>query len=230
MKIALVIDDIGCLDFMRNGLLEDVEELDDYLGMKAYSGISKGQRITIYFFNSLKEHSQSKLQDLFSFEDLELIINVGYCFSSPEQNKVNDSDLLIIGSTKCDHSYRESLDGQNDSEAKRIFQLDKKLEKKVLDLADKLGIPLKIACCCSVTHLDDLEFLKDAKLRCGCFDQKAFAVYEGANRYNRNAICLYKAVDHTRLDLEHYLLEKPQNLLNDLVQIALEFEFRCRIK
>lgn len=230
MKVALVIDEVSCLDFVLRELLEDVQEHEDYLGMKAYSGISRGRRIKVYFCNSLRESVLLRTEDLFLFEDLEIIVNIGYCFCSPEQNKVQDADLVVVGSSKCDHFYRDSLNLNDDTGSKRISELDKKLEKRMLDAAEKLGMAVKSICCCSVTSLGDLECLKDVKLSCGCFDQKAFALYEMAKRYNRSAICLYRARNHELIDLHHYLIEKQRNSLNDLIQIALEFEFRCRIK
>ncbi|WP_216082767.1 hypothetical protein [Candidatus Mycoplasma haematohominis] len=126
MNIALVIDDPARLDFVIYELLKDTRELDNLFGMHAYQGDYKGSLVKVFFIGSNKDSVALRTEDLFLFEDLDLIVNVGYCYCWHDSKRVHDGDHVLVTAVKCDSDYR-SLLNLNDFQNKKSLELDKRL-------------------------------------------------------------------------------------------------------
>lgn len=219
MKVAIIMDDSTRIDYVCENYLTDVVPSEEFLGIKGYEGFYKNKSISFLYFQGRKESLILRTEDLLSFRDFDLIINIGWGYSIKEE-AVPPGSLVFLNLVKSNLEYKELLRTEGLS---KFYELDKKIEKRILDAAKKLDFPVSGVGCFSVVS----EFSKgDSKENTNqpLIDSKAFFLYEMAAMHNRSAVCLYFVKSSS---MEKKIDLQKDFLLDKLILLALETAIRC---
>jgi purine-nucleoside phosphorylase len=173
--------------------LEHPVQFNSVRGMLGYTGIFKGQRLSVMGSGMGIPSMGIYSYELFALYEVDTIIRVGSCGSYHPEYKVHDVILAL-------DSYSESTYAQvQNATMSNILESSKTLNEKIVTAAQRLNIPLKNSRIhtSEVFYRKDLQAFKTIRDTYGCnvVEMESFALFANAKELGKNAACLLTVSD-----------------------------------
>lgn len=205
--------------------LEDARLVTDTRAMYGYTGKFKGKEITVMGSGMGMPSMGIYAYELFEYYDVENIIRIGTCGSVNEEFSLRS--VGIVKNTYNPGNFSKFLFGQENHLAKssdKIYDLALELYKKDRKNYD---FPLKEVNICTsecfneyVKNPDELLKSIPEDLNISAFEMEAFALFETAKMFGKNAACFLTVVDANFTD-ERLDQKQRQEDLNNMIILAL---------
>lgn len=205
--------------------LEDARLVTDTRAMYGYTGKFKGKEITVMGSGMGMPSMGIYAYELFEYYDVENIIRIGTCGSVNKEFSLRS--VGIVKNTYNPGNFSKFLFGQENHLAKssdEIYDLALELYKKDRKNYD---FPLKEVNICTSECFNEYvknpnELLKSIPedLNISAFEMEAFALFETAKMFGKNAACFLTVVDANFTD-ERLDQKQRQEDLNNMIILAL---------
>ena len=204
--------------------LKSSKLVSDVRGILAYTGLYKGNEITVMASGMGMPSIGIYSYELYKFYDVENIIRIGT--AGAYTDKLSLLDIVLVDEAFSESSYAENQNGYS----KKTIKSNEELNKTILDTASSLEIPVVSG----IIHSSDV-FYSDVcdfnKLRDehGCLgvEMESFALFHNAKTLNKKATCLLTISD-SFLFKGNLSSEERQNSLHQMITLALESAINIR--
>ena len=206
--------------FIAENFLEDASLVSSVRNIYAYTGTYKGKRISVMASGMGMPSIGIYSYELYKFYGVESIIRIGSAGSYRDDIKVYD--LVIATSSYSDSNYAVAQSGDR----KRIQRPDPELTEKLIEAAEKLGVPYHTGrlSCTDVFYAEpDESKLKYLTEDMGCIasEMESFALMHNADVLGKKAACIVTISDSIVSGEETTALER-QNSFTGMMKTALE--------
>lgn len=216
-KTVLMPGDPLRAKFIADNFLTDAECVTSVRNVLGYTGLYKGQRVSVMASGMGIPSIGIYSHELFSGYGVENIIRIGSAGSYVERLKV--MDVVIAESAYSDSSYAKVLTGSDEKLLKPSPVINAMIEQK----AKELGIDLKTG----VVHSSDVFYSEEtwqsiaARTGSDCVEMESFGLFCNANLLGKQAACLLTISD-SFTDHVELTAEERQNNFRTMMTLALE--------
>lgn len=216
-KTVLMPGDPLRAKFIADNFLTDAECVTSVRNVLGYTGLYKGQRVSVMASGMGIPSIGIYSHELFSGYGVENIIRIGSAGSYVERLKV--MDVVIAESAYSDSSYAKVLTGTDEKLLKPSPVINAMIEQK----AKELGIDLKTG----VVHSSDVFYSEEtwqsiaARTGSDCVEMESFGLFCNANLLGKQAACLLTISD-SFTDHVELTAEERQNNFRTMMTLALE--------
>ena len=216
-KTVLMPGDPLRAKFIADNFLTDAECVTSVRNVLGYTGLYKGQRVSVMASGMGIPSIGIYSHELFSGYGVENIIRIGSAGSYAERLKV--MDVVIAESAYSDSSYAKVLTGSDEKLLKPSPVINAMIEQK----AKELGIDLKTG----VVHSSDVFYSEEtwqsiaARTGSDCVEMESYGLFCNANLLGKQAACLLTISD-SFTDHVELTAEERQNNFRTMMTLALE--------
>lgn len=216
-KTVLMPGDPLRAKFIADNFLTDAECVTSVRNVLGYTGLYKGQRVSVMASGMGIPSIGIYSHELFSGYGVENIIRIGSAGSYVERLKV--MDVVIAESAYSDSSYAKVLTGTDEKLLKPSPVINAMIEQK----AKELGIDLKTG----VVHSSDVFYSEEtwqsiaARTGSDCVEMESFGLFCNADLLGKQAACLLTISD-SFTDHVELTAEERQNNFRTMMTLALE--------
>lgn len=216
-KTVLMPGDPLRAKFIADNFLTDAECVTSVRNVLGYTGLYKGQRVSVMASGMGIPSIGIYSHELFSGYGVENIIRIGSAGSYVERLKV--MDVVIAESAYSDSSYAQVLTGSDEKLLKPSPVINAMIEQK----AKELGIDLKTG----IVHSSDVFYSEEtwqsiaARTGSDCVEMESFGLFCNANLLGKQAACLLTISD-SFTDHVELTAEERQNNFRTMMTLALE--------
>lgn len=216
-KTVLMPGDPLRAKFIADNFLTDAECVTSVRNVLGYTGLYKGQRVSVMASGMGIPSIGIYSHELFSGYGVENIIRIGSAGSYVERLKV--MDVVIAESAYSDSSYAKVLTGSDEKLLKPSPVINDMIKQK----AKELGIDLKTG----VVHSSDVFYSEEtwqsiaARTGSDCVEMESFGLFCNANLLGKQAACLLTISD-SFTDHVELTAEERQNNFRTMMTLALE--------
>lgn len=216
-KTVLMPGDPLRAKFIADNFLTDAECVTSVRNVLGYTGLYKGQRVSVMASGMGIPSIGIYSHELFSGYGVENIIRIGSAGSYVERLKV--MDVVIAESAYSDSSYAKVLTGTDEKLLKPSPVINAMIEQK----AKELGFDLKTG----VVHSSDVFYSEEtwqsiaARTGSDCVEMESFGLFCNANLLGKQAACLLTISD-SFTDHVELTAEERQNNFRTMMTLALE--------
>lgn len=216
-KTVLMPGDPLRAKFIADNFLTDAECVTSVRNVLGYTGLYKGQRVSVMASGMGIPSIGIYSHELFSGYGVENIIRIGSAGSYVERLKV--MDVVIAESAYSDSSYAKVLTGSDEKLLNPSPVINAMIEQK----AKELGIDLKTG----IVHSSDVFYSEEtwqsiaARTGSDCVEMESFGLFCNANLLGKQAACLLTISD-SFTDHVELTAEERQNNFRTMMTLALE--------
>ena len=223
-KTVLMPGDPLRSQFIAESFLDNAKLVNNIRGIKGYTGIYKGQKVSVMASGMGMPSIGIYSYELFSFFGVENIIRVGS--AGALRKDVNLRDIVIAMGACTDSAYASSFDLPG------TFApiADYKMLKTCTEEADRLGMKYRVGNVVSSdvfysaeagTPFGDTLNGKWAKMGVHAVEMEAAALYMNAAKLGKSALAICTISDNT-VTGEELSASDRQNSFKDMITLALE--------
>ena len=206
--------------YIAEHFLDEYKMVNDVRNMYGFTGYYKGKRVSIFSHGMGIPSIGIYAYELFKFYDVKKIIRLGTCGALKRDVKLRD--VILATSAYSISTFPLLFDGDRDKE----YNASKKLNDDIMDVAEKLDIPLKVG---KIITSDVFDPYATTEKFESCFpndnylgsEMEAFGLFYLAHKFKREAACMLTVVD-SKLDKKALSSEERQITLNEMITVALE--------
>ena len=206
--------------YIAEHFLDEYKMVNDVRNMYGFTGYYKGKRVSIFSHGMGIPSIGIYAYELFKFYDVKKIIRLGTCGALKRDVKLRD--VILATSAYSISTFPLLFDGDRDKE----YNASKKLNDDIMDVAEKLNIPLKVG---KIITSDVFDPYATTEKFESCFpndnylgsEMEAFGLFYLAHKFKREAACMLTVVD-SKLDKKALSSEERQITLNEMITVALE--------
>lgn len=217
-KTVLMPGDPKRSEFIAQNYLTDIKLINDVRSVKGYTGLYKGQKVTVMASGMGMPSIGIYSYELFNFFDVENIIRVGSC--GAYQSYVSVGDIILAQGACTDSNYAAQFSLPGDFAPIADFCLLSKAAHKAEDMKLKYHIG---------NILSSDRFYGDTgnpvadwgKMGVLGVEMEAAALYMNAARSSRSALCICTVSDHL-VSGETTSADHRETALTDMIKLALE--------
>lgn len=219
-KTVLMPGDPLRAKFIAETFLENPIQFNTVRNMFGYTGIYKGQEISVMGSGMGMPSIGIYSYELFTQYGVENIIRIGSAGGYTEDMKV--FDVVLADSAYSESSYAFVQSGYPDDKT----YPSKELNDKIKMASEMTGIPLTTSCIHSSDvfyregGLDYVQVLIEQK-GCKAVEMESFALFHNAKILGKHAACLLTISD-SFVSNEVTTAEERQNSFTNMMKIALE--------
>ena len=207
--------------YIADNFLENVKQVNSVRNMLAYTGIYKGQRVTVFASGMGIPSIGIYSYELYHFYNVEKIIRIGTCGSFHPDIKL--LDVILSKGAFCKTYFNKLLDGGEEDYMESSPSLNQLIEETAKRDGKNLKVGKTITSDVFDVYCDDKElfrsnFPKDDFLS---VEMEAFGLFYIAKKLGKEAACLMTVVD-SLFDKRSLTSEDRQNSLNEMITIALD--------
>lgn len=216
-KTVLMPGDPLRAKFIADNFLTDAECVTSVRNVLGYTGLYKGQRVSVMASGMGIPSIGIYSHELFSGYGVENIIRIGSAGSYVERLKV--MDVVIAESAYSDSSYSKVLTGSDEKQLKPSPVINDMIKQK----AKELGIDLKTG----IVHSSDVFYSEEtwqsiaSRTGSDCVEMESFGLFCNANLLGKQAACLLTISD-SFIDHVELTAEERQNNFRTMMTLALE--------
>ncbi|MFO7969824.1 MAG: purine-nucleoside phosphorylase [Candidatus Izemoplasmatales bacterium] len=218
-KTVLMPGDPLRAKYIADTFLENVTKFNEVRNMFGYTGYYNGKKISVMGSGMGQPSIGIYSYELFKFFDVENIIRIGSCGAYSK-------DLDLYDTILASDAYSESTYAFVQNKEKRdTLPASKTLNKKLVEIAEDLNIPLNVG----TIHSSDVFYrenpedaLKQAKAKklLGV-EMESYALFHNANVTGKKAACLLTVSD-SLVTNKTTTPEERQTAFTNMMKIALE--------
>lgn len=205
--------------YIAENFLEDVKQYNEVRGMLGFTGLYKGERVSVQGTGMGVPSISIYVNELIREYDVQKLIRVGTCGALQQDVKVRDV-ILAQGATTDSQTNRMVF--QNIDYAPLA---DFELLKDAYENGTKKGLNLRVG----NVFTSDSFYRENAKeinellanYQVLAVEMESTALYTLAAKYNRKALSILTVSDHI-LTGEETTAEERQTTFNDMMEIALD--------
>ncbi len=202
--------------YIAENFLEDYKLVNSIRGMFAYTGLYKGNKITVMAHGMGNPSMGIYSYELFKFYNVENIIRIGTIGAYSE--KLNLTDLILVDKTYSETSYGKQ---QNNSEEK-ILSSSSSINKIIMDTAKNLNYELNFGNVhCTDAFYSDLDYSLALNNHCLGVEMESYALFHNAKILNKNASCILSVSD-SFVKTDALTPSERQISLNKMILLSLE--------
>lgn len=216
-KILLPGDPLRAKHIAEN-YLTDTIQYNDVRGMLGFTGLYKGERVSVQGTGMGIPSISIYLNELINEYDVQTLIRVGSCGALQED--VNIRDLIIAQGATTDSQVNRMIFGGIDFSPLATFDLLKAAHEE----AEKKELNVKVGnvFTSDAFYRENAKEINDLLNRYNVLavEMETTALYTLAQKYKRNALSILTVSDHVLTGEETSAIER-QTTFNDMVEIAL---------
>lgn len=204
--------------FIAENYLENAVLVNNVRGIQGYTGIYKGERVSVMASGMGMPSIGIYSYELFRFFGVENIIRVGTAGAISPDVHVRDIVIAMGACTNSNYASQYKLPGTFAPIA------GYGLMKTAIDNAEKHGATYHVGNCLSSDTFyndDDTATEQWGKMGVLCIEMEAAALYMNAARCGKNALGLFTISDHI-LTGEATTAEERQTTFTAMMEIALD--------
>lgn len=205
--------------YIAENFLEDVSCYNEVRGMYGYTGIYKGERISVQGTGMGVPSISIYVNELIQEYDVQKLVRVGTCGAIQKDVKVRD--VILAQSSTSDSQMNRMVFGGIDFAPTANFELLKNAYETGVEKGMKLRVG-NVFTSDSFYRDNALDlFKKLAEYQVLAIEMEATALYTIAAKYNRQALAVLTVSDHV-LTGEETTAEERQTTFNDMIEVALD--------
>ena len=221
-KTFLMPGDPKRSEYIANKFLENPVLVNDVRGVKGYTGIYKGHKVSVMASGMGIPSMAIYAYELFNVYDVKNIIRIGTAGSNKEDIKLKD--IILASSSYSLSSYAKLYDNFDGHEV----NASSKLNENIKNVANDLNIDIKegriLTSDVFDPYCDDVNkyfsnYPKDLDTLAS--EMESFALFYIANKFNKDATCLLTITD-SQFDKSSISSEEREKSLDDMITLALE--------
>ena len=206
--------------YIAENFLEEARLVNQVRNMFAYTGIYKGQPVTVMASGMGMPSMGIYSYELFSMYGVEQIIRIGSTGAYVPELKLRE--VVLADSAWSRSTYAKIQNGYD----KEVIFPSAELNAHIMKAADTLGIPVHL----TKVHSSDVFYTDNntedyktihARSGCTCVEMESFALFHNANVLGKKAACLLTVSD-SLCTKEETTAEERQNSFTDMMKVALE--------
>ena len=206
--------------YIAETYLENYKLVNKIRNMYAYTGLYKGQEVTIMASGMGIPSIGIYSYELFKFYDVDEIIRVGTCGSFNKDIKLRD---VILSKGAYSKTYFPKLLDDKDID---YVESNKELNEKIIEKSKEKNISIKygktITSDVFDLYCDDInKFENNYSDEYLSVEMEAFALFYISKKFNKKASCLMTVVD-SKYDKRSITPEERQTSLDDMITLALD--------
>lgn len=208
--------------YIADHFLEEVKTVNNVRNMTAYTGLYKGERITIFPSGMGIPSVGIYAYELFHFYDVEEIIRIGTCGSANKD--MNVLDVVLASESYSLSTFPKAFD----NDVIDHIESSKELNEKIITSAKENNLNLKIGPIITSDifdpYIDFSRYIKNYPEDISYFglEMEAFGLFYLAKKLGKKASALMSIVDIIGKSELAVSSEDRQNSLNDMIKIALD--------
>lgn len=216
-KTVLMPGDPLRAKFIADNFLTDAECVTSVRNVLGYTGLYKGQRVSVMASGMGIPSIGIYSHELFSGYGVENIIRIGSAGSYVDRLKV--MDVVVAESAFSDSSYAKVLTGTD----AKLLKPSPIINAMIAQKAQELGIDLKTG----IVHSSDVFYSEEtwqsiaARTSSDCVEMESFGLFCNADRLGKQAACLLTISD-SFIDHVELTAEERQNNFRTMMTLALE--------
>ena len=216
-KTVLMPGDPARASYIARNYLTDAVLVNDLRLMYAYTGLYKGERITVMAHGMGAPSAAIYAHELYACYDVDTIIRIGSAGAISPDLKLFD---IVIGMSA---SYNSVFANQFGLPGTYAPTASYSLLKKATDAADTLGLPVTVGNILSndLFYDDAQSTLAWQKMGVLAGEMESAALYMNAARAGKNALCICTISD-SLVTHEECTAEERQNAFTQMMRLALE--------
>lgn len=219
-KTVIMTGDPLRAKYIAENFLENEKLVNSIRGMYAYTGMYKGNRITVMAHGMGMASMGIYCYELYKFYDVDTIIRIGSCGAYKDELKLLDT--LLVNKVYTESNFAYSYNNEDVKEAYPTNEINELIEKT----AKENGIEYKktnIFCTDGFDpYITDLDVLLNRLPKdITASEMESFALFYIAKMLNKKAACLLTVVD-SLYDKNKLSAEDRQKSLNDMIKLSLE--------
>ena len=219
-KTVLMPGDPLRAKYIAENFLTDAKLVNTVRNMFAYTGLYKGEYVTVMASGMGMPSIGIYSYELYKFYDVENIIRVGSAGAYTKD--INLYDVVLVSESYSKSSYAKTQGYDQD-----IITADEFLNEKIKSTANSLNkkiIEGRIHSTDVFYSNSDIEYLYNEK-KCLCTEMESFALFYNAKILNKKAACLLTISDNL-ITKEETTSEERQIGFNEMIELALETAIR----
>lgn len=218
-KLVIMPGDPLRAKYIAETYLENIEQVNSIRNMFAFTGIYKGNRVTVMGSGMGMPSIGIYSYELFKFYGVEAIIRVGSAGSYSEDLKVYD--VVLAKNAYSESSFAKVASNTEEN----ILYPSTELNTLLKESANTLSIPLVE----TTIHSSDVFYREESavhftkirdKFGCGCVEMESFALFNNAKILGKKAACLVTISD-SLVTHEITSPEERQTAFTNMMEVAL---------
>ena len=204
--------------FIAENFLEDVKCYNEVRGMFGFTGIYKGQKVSVQGTGMGQPSMAIYVQELFQFYNVQKAIRIGTCGSTSKD--VHVRDLIIANGACTDSSLQTNRFGYlHYSPVPDFLLLDKAYHR-----AKELGFNTHVGPVISTDRFydDNDNWKKFAKYGAIGIEMEAAELFTLAAQFNRKALAICTVSDSMVADEPETTAEERQTTFKEMMLLALD--------
>ena len=203
--------------FIAENFLTDVKLYNEVRGMLGFTGIYKGERVSVQGSGMGIPSMAIYSYELYNFFGVKNIIRIGTCGAINEKVKLND--LVFAQGSSTDSNFGAQFKASGMISAIADFTL---LETAV-NTAREIEVPFVVGNVASGdTFYEETNTLEGwAKMGILVGEMESYALYLNAARHNKRALAILTVSDEMYSD-KHASVEERQTSYTNMMKVALE--------
>ncbi|MBQ9072105.1 MAG: purine-nucleoside phosphorylase [Bacilli bacterium] len=215
-KTVLMPGDPLRAKYIAENFLTDAKLVNTVRNMFAYTGLYKGEYVTVMASGMGMPSIGIYSYELYKFYDVENIIRVGS--AGAYSKDINLYDVVLVNESYSKSSYAKTQGFDDD-----IISADNALNEKIKETANILNkkiIEGRIHSTDVFYSNSDIDYLYNTK-KCLCTEMESFALFYNAKILNKKAACLLTISDNL-ITKEETTAKERQIGFNEMIELALE--------
>lgn len=216
-KTVLMPGDPLRAKFIADNFLTDAQLVTSVRNVYGYTGLYKGQRVSVMASGMGIPSIGIYSNELFSQYGVENIIRIGSAGSYTARLDV--MDVVMAEGAYSDSSYAQVMSGCTD----RVLKPSSEINAVIVQKAQELGIDCKPCLIHSSDVFYGTEDWQSIAERTGseCVEMESFGLFHNANQLGKRAACLLTISD-SFVSHKELSAEERQNSFRTMMQLALE--------
>lgn len=204
--------------FIAENFLEDVKCYNEVRGMFGFTGIYKGQKVSVQGTGMGQPSLSIYAHELFQFYNVQKAIRIGTCGSMNKDVHVRD---LVLGSAACTNSALQEARFGN---VRYAPVPDFELLDKAYHRAKELGMKVHVGPLFSSDRFYDDKATWKLMAQYGAIgiEMEAAELYTLAAQFNRKALTICTISDSMVSDEKETTAEERQNSFKEMMILALD--------
>ena len=206
--------------YIAETYLENYRLVNKIRNMYAYTGMYKGQEVTVMASGMGIPSIGIYSYELFKFYDVDEIIRIGTCGTFNKDIKIRD--IVLSKGAYCKTYFPKLLDNN----IVDYIESDALLNGKILETAENNNIDIKYGKTITSDVFDlycdnQDEFESNFSDEYLSVEMEAFGLFYIAKKFNKKASCLMTVVD-SKYDERSISPEERQTSLDEMIKLALD--------
>ena len=215
-KTVLMPGDPLRAKFIAETFLENPVQFNTVRNMFGYTGTYKGKEVSVMGSGMGMPSIGIYSYELFAFYGVENIMRIGT--AGAYSTELDLFDVVLAKDAFSESTYALVQQGCKEN----VLLPSETLNKKIVDAAEKLGIPVHFG----RVHSSDVFYAQNPKdykkeFDCDVVEMESFALFSNANVLGKKAACLLTISDSFVTE-EATSAEERQNAFTAMMKIALE--------